>query len=91
MTSWNEVLDQMEQRLRDTEQVIARNLVPVEPFALPEDLGPLPAECQDRAVKLYAATRDAERRLTIALGQVGAELRSVQNTRPRPAYVDRLA
>jgi len=90
VTTWSEVLDEMEQRLVDTEQVIGRKLMPIAPFVLPEGMGPIPEDQRERAVRIYAATRDAERRLTIALGQVGSELRAAQVGRPKPAYVDRM-
>lgn len=76
--AWAEVLDQLEQDLAELDAALADGeVVPVQAWVPPRDLGPLPAELQPRAknvamqlARLQSRTRDRLGELSEQLGQV---------------------
>ncbi len=71
--------------------------VAVEPFQLPEGLGPLPKELRDRAEQLLSDTVEAENRLEHLMSTTARRLHAVSGAkafdigRPAPTYVDQSA
>jgi hypothetical protein len=97
-TDWDELLDSMQRRLETIEAMFASDShVAVEPFQLPEGIGPLPKELRDRAERLLSDTVEVERRLERLLTATARRLHAVSGTkafdigRPPPTYVDQSA
>ncbi len=71
--------------------------VAVEPFQLPEGIGPLPRELRHRAEQLLSDTVEAEIRLERLMGLTARRLHAVSGAkafdvgRPAPTYVDQSA
>lgn len=90
MSSWAEVLDDMELRVADAERLLAAGGPPPPTFALPGGLGPLPPELRRRAEAVLEATVDAQRRVEQRFWVMAEALRrDPRDASPAAAYIDR--
>lgn len=86
---WPEVLDEMERRLADVDRELRSGGPAVAPWALPDDLGPLPAELRPRARQTLALTRAKQAEAEEARARIGEALRQGRTVAREPAaYVD---
>lgn len=97
-TDWDCLLDSMQGRIEVIEKIFEDEAdVAVEPFVLPEGLGPLPRELRDRAERLLGETLIVEGRLEELMDTTARQLRRLPGPnvfatgRPAPTYVDQSA
>lgn len=97
-TDWDSLLDSMARRLELIERMFAGDgEVVVDPFVLPEGLGPLPRHLRDRAESLLRETLIVEERLEELMDVTSRQLRrfpghnGFASGRPAPTYVDQSA
>jgi hypothetical protein len=86
---WPEVLDDMERRLDDVDRELSSGGPAVAPFALPDDLGPLPVDLRERARRALTETRARQTEVEAARDRVAAALRQSRTVPREPAaYLD---
>ncbi|MGC8513162.1 MAG: hypothetical protein ACP5P1_09025 [Acidimicrobiales bacterium] len=97
-TDWNGLLDSMQRRLEAIEAMFASDShVTVEPFQLPDGIGPLPKELRYRAERLLSETVEVEIRLERLMSATARRLHALSGAkafdvgRPAPTYVDQSA
>jgi hypothetical protein len=79
----------MERRLDDVDRELRTGGPAVSPFALPADLGPLPAELRERARRALQETRSKEAEAEAARDRVADALRQGRTVAREPAaYLD---
>ncbi len=87
--TWVELLDDIERRLANVEQGLGTGAFGVDPFTMPDDLGPLPGRLRDRAVQALRRTAEMEAEVAAVRDRTADALRRGR-TAPRAtaAYVD---
>ncbi len=86
---WPEFLDDVEERLVDADRMLLTGGPAVTPFVMPDDLGPLPADLQDRAARALRRTVDKQVEVGAARDRVAGALRQGRVVSREPAsYVD---
>lgn len=79
---WVEVLDQLEQDLAELDTALADGeVMPVQAWVPPRDLGPLPHELQPRAQELAVQLTRLQSRTRGRLGELSQELADVEQRR----------
>jgi len=86
---WPEFLDEAEERLVDADRMLLTGEPAVSSFVMPDDLGPLPADLQERATKALRSTLAKQVEVEAARDRVGDALRQGRVVTREPAsYVD---
>lgn len=86
---WPEVLEDIEHRLGDVDRALDSGGDAVSPFALPDGLGPLPAELRERAARALRETRTKQAEVETARDRIADALRQGRTvTREPAAYLD---
>lgn len=99
MTSWDELLDEMEELLRAQRSAAERGTPPPPSFVPPVGLGPLPDALRSRAEAVLAATNRLHDQLAAQRDEVARAIELIGNSmsridrirRPPSAYIDTLA
>lgn len=79
---WVTVLDQLEQDLAELDTALTDGeVMPVQAWVPPRDLGPLPDELQPRAQRLAVHLEQLQSRTRNRLGQLTEELADVEQRR----------
>lgn len=87
--TWDEILDDMEDRLLRADLVLAGHGPAPDPFELPADMGPIPAGLEGRARAVLHRTLRTERALEAARLRIVDRLAADgHSARLAPAYVD---
>jgi len=87
---WPEFLDEVEHRLVDTDRMLITGGPGVSPFVMPDDLGPLPPELQERATRALRTTIAKQVEVETARDLMAGALRQGRvETREPAAYFDR--
>ncbi len=82
---WPEVLDDMERRLAEVDRELGTGGPAVSPFALPADLGPLPADLRVRATRALRQTRAKQAEVEAARNRIADALRQGRVVSREPA------
>jgi hypothetical protein len=86
---WSEFLDDVEGRLADVDRALNTGGAAVSPFEMPDDLGPLPEELQERASQALQATVAKQVEVETARNRIADALRQGRVvTREPAAYFD---
>ena len=86
---WPEFLDDVEERLVDADRTLRTGEPVVSPFVMPGDLGPLPADLQQRATRALRSTVAKQIEVEAARDGVAEALRQGRVATREPAsYVD---
>jgi hypothetical protein len=86
---WPEFLDDIESRLADVERELNSGGPAVSPFALPDDLGPLPEQLRERAAAALHRTEMMQAEVERARDRLGDALRRGRAVSREPAaYFD---
>jgi hypothetical protein len=86
---WPELLDDIERRLADVERGLTTGALAVSPFALPQDLGPVPEHLRARAAEALRQTLALETEVESTRERVADSLRRARVvTRMPAAYLD---
>ncbi|MFP4634410.1 MAG: hypothetical protein ACLFRD_00995 [Nitriliruptoraceae bacterium] len=82
LAAWQAVLERISQDVHAFETALAeQQAVEVEPWTLPEDLGPLPEQLREQAVAVAAELARAQQQAAEHRDQLGAELRDLERRR----------
>lgn len=80
--TWSEVLDQLEQDLAELDTALTSGeVMPVQAWVPPRDLGPLPADLQPRAQRLAVQLARLQSRTRDRLDDLSEQLTQVEQRR----------
>lgn len=90
-TSWETVLDELQERLRRYQRALQGRSPLPEPYTVPELDEPMPAHLLPRARMILAGQRDVEYQLRARMGAVAEALSAARHplAPPVPVFVDR--
>lgn len=87
---WPEFLDDVEKRLVDVDRTLVTGGPAVTPFVMPDDLGPLPADLEERATRALRTTIAKQVEVEAARDRMADALRQRRLVPREPAsYFDR--
>jgi hypothetical protein len=86
---WPEFLDDVEERLVDADRMLLTGGPAVSAFVMPDDLGPMPPDLEDRAAKALRSTIARQVAVEAARDRVADALRQGRvETREPASYLD---